>query len=102
MKYSAFVLVLMMLSLSGCPKSQVVVHVPDDTNDCPAACKHLRGEDGSGLKCEEGNPLEDGTTCEKFCENSQNSGHALTPSCVLKITKCSDMEHLDDFCTKNN
>ncbi len=88
------------LILIGCGPKQPVIHVPTDTADCPAACKHLRGEDGSGLSCEEGKPLADGTTCEKFCADTQNSGHALVPSCVVKITKCSDMDHIDDFCPK--
>lgn len=93
------VLIASAIALSGCPKKetiQPVIHVPSDTPDCPAACSHLRD-----LKCEEGSPLQDGTTCEKFCEDTQNSGHALKPSCVVRITKCSDMDHLDDFCPKN-
>jgi len=100
MKSSIFVFVLTALA-AGCGPKKPVVHVPTDTEDCPAACKHLRGEDGSGLNCEEGKPLPDGTTCEKFCADTQNSGHALVPSCVVRITKCSDMDHVDDFCPKS-
>lgn len=69
------------------------VHQPTDTPKCADACIHLRE-----LKCVEGTPLPDGTTCESFCESTQNSGHALTPSCVMRINKCSDMEQLDAFC----
>lgn len=80
--------------LAGCPKN---VPRPDpvpptDTDDCPAACDRLRD-----LKCEEGARLPPsaeypaGATCEQFCKESQDSGHSLRPSCVKRITKCSDM-----------
>lgn len=59
---------------------------PKDTADCPAACEKLRE-----LGCPEGQPLEDGTTCEKFCKDTQDSGHALRPSCVVGITACSQL-----------
>jgi hypothetical protein len=68
-------------------------HLPTDTPRCPDACAHLRE-----LKCDEGQPLADGTTCEAFCESTQSSGHALMPSCVVNIKKCSDMDELDSFC----
>jgi len=66
---------------------------PKDTADCPAACEKLRA-----LGCPEGDPLEDGTTCEEFCKNTQDKGHALRPSCVKDITKCSQV----DECSKGN
>ena len=61
--------------------------------DCPAACEKLRE-----LGCPEGQPLEDGTTCEKFCKDTQESGHALRPSCVMNITACSQVND----CTKGS
>lgn len=61
--------------------------LPTDTADCPAACAHLRA-----LGCEEGQPLEDGSSCESFCEDTQNAGHALNPSCVKSIRRCEDLE----------
>ena len=60
---------------------------PKDTADCPSACEKMRS-----LGCEEGTPLEDGTTCEKFCIDTQKSGHALRPSCVMEITACDQAE----------
>jgi len=60
---------------------------PKDTKDCPLACEHLRA-----LGCPEGEPLEDGTTCEKFCKDTQESGHALRPSCVITITSCDQID----------
>lgn len=66
---------------------------PKDTVDCPAACERLRE-----LACPEGQPLEDGTTCETFCEDTQKSGHALRPSCVMGITSCSQVND----CTKGS
>jgi len=68
-------------------------HLPTDTPMCPDACAHLRE-----LGCDEGKPLQDGTSCEDFCQSTQDSGHALTPSCVVNIKKCSDMDELDSFC----
>jgi hypothetical protein len=66
---------------------------PKDTADCPAACEKLRE-----LGCPEGDPLEDGTTCEVFCKDTQESGHALRPSCVMGITDCSQLRD----CTKGS
>lgn len=82
--------------LVGCPHNPVVHH-PTDTASCGTACQHLRD-----LKCEEGSPLPDGTTCEGFCQSTQNSGHALVPSCVVNIKQCTDMNNLDAFCPKTN
>lgn len=59
---------------------------PKDTEDCPAACEKLRS-----LGCPEGEPLEDGTTCEVWCKQTQDSGHALRPSCVVTITDCKQL-----------
>lgn len=70
---------------------------PTDTADCDAACAHLRGEDGSGLHCIEGDRLApsadypEGATCEQFCKDSQDAGHSLRPSCVKRVKRCSDM-----------
>jgi hypothetical protein len=85
--------VVLAFVLAACGQTMPTPHVPTDTPRCPDACAHLRN-----LKCDEGNPLEDGTTCEAFCESTQGSGHALEPSCVVNITKCSDMDNLEPFC----
>lgn len=65
--------------------------IPTDTPNCGAACDHLRQ-----LGCPEGQALEDGTTCTQFCEESQQNGHALNPTCVMSITACSKL----DACTQ--
>lgn len=79
-----------LLALDACSQTpephKPAVHLPTDTPSCPTACQHLRD-----LGCEEGAPLEDGTSCEKFCEDTQNSGHALRPSCVMTITTCAEL-----------
>lgn len=86
--------------LAGCPDPVVRPRfiVPTDTPSCPAACAHLRE-----LHCPEGDPIphpehpDDRTfdiTCEKFCQDTQNSGHPLQPSCVVRIHKCSDMQRV--------
>ena len=78
----------------GCPdKNTPVIHYPTDITSCSSACSHLRD-----LKCQEGNPK--GVTCEQFCIDTQMSGHALEPSCVVNIKKCEDMDNIDAFCPK--
>lgn len=67
-------------------------HIPpmplaSQDNNCEGACQHLRD-----LGCEEGFPLEDGTTCEAFCKETQDAGHILRPSCVMTLTSCDDVE----------
>jgi len=59
---------------------------PTDTANCASACAKLQH-----LGCPEGDPLEDGTTCTKFCEDTQQSGHALNPTCVMGMTACSEL-----------
>lgn len=109
-------LILFVLLFTGCPQGpqHPHVHQPTDTADCPKACQHLRDlhcqegdtvaggwcEDGSSPqagKCASGLPAGD-LTCERFCQQTQDSGHALTPSCVVNIKQCSDMDSLDAFC----
>jgi len=85
------VVTLLALSLAtlasqcGPPKPKPVE--PDDTPNCAVACQHLLE-----LGCEEGQPLEDGTTCTEFCEATQKAGHALNPTCVMTIERCVDLE----------
>lgn len=59
---------------------------PDGTHDCVSACRQLQH-----LGCIEGNDLEDGTTCKKFCIDTQQSGHPLNPTCVMGMKSCSDL-----------
>jgi len=59
---------------------------PTDTDKCAAACARL-----VELGCEEGQPLEDGTTCAKFCVDTQESGHALNPTCVVGLQACGQL-----------
>jgi hypothetical protein len=88
MKFLA--LVFAVLVLSGCPSDVIKPKPvePKDTASCADACGKL-----NKLGCEEGKPLEDGTSCEKFCVDSQQSGHALRPSCIVeKVQKCADIQ----------
>ena len=80
---------------AGCVSSiqHPAIHAPNDTPQCADACVHLRT-----LKCAEGNPLPNGTTCEQFCQSTQQSGHALILSCVMRINNCSEMDSLDALC----
>lgn len=85
MKYLILALVIAGCTCRNTPVPPVVIP-PNDTDSCGAACVHLRQ-----LHCPEGEPLPDGTTCEAFCVNTQQNGHALRPSCVQNITACSQI-----------
>jgi hypothetical protein len=71
-----------------------VVVEPVDSDQCPEACTKLRD-----LKCEEGQSLPDGTSCEDFCRHSQEMGHALQPACIInRVHSCDDMFDLETTC----
>lgn len=63
---------------------------PGDTHLCDEACGRLRA-----LGCPEGEPLDDGTSCEDFCARTQRAGHALDLRCVVDLSVC---EELDAMC----
>lgn len=87
------VILVLAVLLAGCPNQEVIRPnpvQPTDTPSCATACAKLEK-----MGCEEGKPLEDGTSCTKFCEDTQKAGHALRPSCILeKVQKCSDIQPL--------
>lgn len=81
---------LILLAFSCCnpkPEPPVVTPHRDDTSFCAEGCAHL-----AKLGCEEGQPLEDGTTCATFCEQTQRAGSILAPSCWLTITTCAEID----------
>ncbi len=89
MKKPIYFLFLFVLSCSGTQVSNPNV----DPQNCFSACEKIGPR---GLNCPEGDTLEDGTTCTKFCEETQNSGHALNAGCIMtKVEKCSD---ISDIC----
>jgi hypothetical protein len=65
----------------------IPVPIPKDSSSCAAACANLQK-----LGCEEGKPLEDGTTCEKFCVDTQKAGHDLNPKCLVTVEECYEVE----------
>ena len=54
---------------------------------CADFCQRLQA-----LKCQEGEPLADGTSCETFCINTQEAGHDLKISCILQIQSCAELQ----------
>lgn len=58
---------------------------------CGAACENLRR-----LGCPEGEPTEDGTTCEELCRRVETeSGLSVWPACVEELDHCP----MGDECT---
>ncbi len=60
--------------------------IPDDTEDCEAAGAKLLE-----LGCEEAT-LPDGTTFQAYCEDVQEKGHAVNPSCLKTISSCEEID----------
>jgi hypothetical protein len=67
-------------------------HPPTDTDMCAPACARMRE-----LQCPEAAPLDDGTTCEEFCVQTQMRGHGLNPTCIAQIKTCQGVTE----CTEN-
>lgn len=65
---------------------------PDAKYNCSTACKHLRGDDGSGLDCEEGKETPEGGTCEKVCENTLGTPTEMPVECMSKVEDCSQTD----------
>jgi hypothetical protein len=83
MKAILVIIVILMGAHCGGPPPPLLLE-PTDTDNCAAACARL-----VELSCPEGAPLEDGTTCTAFCEETQRSGHPLNPTCVMGLRECS-------------
>ncbi len=88
-----FVYLTLMIFLIGCgPTSSNEIEpniiTPKDTDKCDSVCTKLRM-----LGCEEGDDLEDGTSCSKFCHETQNNGYALNLTCIDSgvVQKCEDL-----------
>lgn len=54
---------------------------------CHRACERLRI-----LGCPEGQPLDDGTSCEDFCQEVEWQGHNLNTACIEDLQSCSAIE----------
>jgi hypothetical protein len=78
--------VLMMGATCNNVRPPPIAIEPEDTHNCAAACTKLQE-----LGCPEGDPLPDGTTCTKFCEDTQQSGHPLNPTCVMGMSSCDEL-----------
>lgn len=105
--------IVMAISLAtvSCPHQMVTPMPPDikDQSFCKAACDHIGPTD---LRCDEGMPIvmkgicnvnvdcdqnqtcQSGrcqVTCEQFCIDTENAGIFLSPSCVVGVTSCSQI-----------
>ena len=78
--------VFLATSLTGCAWLKCLAAdcpAPPPEENCSAACANMEK-----LGCPEGKPLPDGTTCEKFCEDTITAGHAMNSACVATATTC--------------
>ena len=82
--------IALVVFLLGCGPTEIEpnIVVPKDTDKCESVCAKLKS-----LGCEEGNDLEDGTTCSKFCRDTQTNGFALNLTCIDSdiVKKCEDL-----------
>jgi hypothetical protein len=86
------VLIVALTSFSCTPKNKGSSSSSDTTTTvsqkpCEAFCQHLRT-----LGCREGQPLPDGTPCEKFCIDTQEAGLNLNIPCILQTQSCGDLQ----------
>lgn len=85
-------LVSMTILLIGCPSRVPDPILPDDTDQCHAACDNLLT-----LECKDskgnllGGMTPDGELCVLFCAEFQSKGIPLNPTCLGKITDCSQI-----------
>lgn len=98
------VLFLFCIILIGCPPTPLPKVAdpspvtPTDTSFCQLGCDYLQtltGRDGKP-GCEEARPLvmpdHSIVSCVSFCQETQNNGRNLYPSCWLKVKKCEEIE----------
>ena len=54
---------------------------------CTTACSNFRS-----MSCKEGNPTNDGATCESVCENMRSVNIIMYDlTCATKVTSCADI-----------
>ena len=63
------------------------VDPPVPSEGCAGACAQMQK-----LGCPEGEPLEDGTTCAKFCTDTEAAGHAMNTECIIKVSSCEELK----------
>jgi hypothetical protein len=53
---------------------------------CNDFCQHAQA-----LQCPEGTPLADGTSCAKFCVDTEEAGHDLNTTCRIAAKNCAEL-----------
>jgi len=114
MKYcKAVAFLFISMFIPGCPQTTRITPQPPVVTDqamCPLACEHIGP---TGLKCEEGNPIDMKkacndtadcmkgaecfakkciVSCTQFCIDTENVGVWLDPGCVAGVTSCNEIE----------
>ena len=53
---------------------------------CNDFCQHAQA-----MQCPEGTPLADGTSCAKFCIDTEAAGHDLNTACRIAAKNCAEL-----------
>jgi len=84
--FSIIGFVLLLSLLSGCAGSGGKSGQSGIEQSCNSFCQHAQA-----LQCPEGTPLPDGTSCAKFCIDTENAGHDLNTACRIKAKDCAEL-----------
>jgi hypothetical protein len=87
--FSAIGLAALLAALSGCASLGGKPASPSASSieqSCKDFCQHAQA-----LKCPEGEPLPDGTTCTTFCIATEKAGHDLNTGCRIQAKDCAQL-----------
>ena len=56
------------------------------TEACRNYCQHAEA-----MQCPEGAPLGDGTSCLKFCVDTNEAGHSMDFGCASRAANCEEL-----------
>jgi hypothetical protein len=92
-----FLVSLVLVLISSCVQPSPWYIEPEDLEaskqGCERACAHMRT-----LSCTQAKDLEDGTTCEEFCFQTERQGLGLNTKCIEQIKTCDEI----NTCTSGN
>jgi hypothetical protein len=88
-RFSVIGWAVLLAGLSGCETLGGKPPTPSASSieqSCKDFCQHAQA-----LKCPEGEPLPDGTSCATFCIATEKAGHDLNTRCRIEATDCAQL-----------